>query len=320
MKKEISQRITIFGFVMTCIIVFYHCGTPKIAISSFDEKWNTYLGTVFDGLAVLAMSWFFTITGFLLFYNLTLSNYLIKIKSRMVSLLVPYLLWQIIYVIKSLVSGGDFSGKYFMDTVFLLEQWPPAGQLWYLYAVFLLALLSPIFLLIFKKKKVGILTPWFLVLVIVILTYRIWFLSSDIAIAFRTYGYIPNILMYFPAYIVGAFYGYFVKDGDDSSLKYCVSMIFVAFMFEGLYEGITFDILIRMLPIFILYLFPIREFMVDRKVYKLSFLVYALHQLFKGECLGCIRNFISQIIPYAIVSNVFGRFLYLFVVIGIASV
>ena len=75
MHKEISERITILGFLMTCVVAVYHCGSPGNPINAFDMKWNAFISSIFDSLINFAMSYFFTITGFLLFHNLTLNNY-----------------------------------------------------------------------------------------------------------------------------------------------------------------------------------------------------------------------------------------------------
>lgn len=106
MNKEISDRIKIIGFLMTCVIAAYHCGTPKDPINAFDMKWNTFIGYTFESVAALAMSYFFMVTGFLLFYDLSFKNYFEKIRKRLYSLLLPYLLWQIIIMLKIVIMGG----------------------------------------------------------------------------------------------------------------------------------------------------------------------------------------------------------------------
>lgn len=84
---------------MTCVIAVYHCGSPKNPINGFDMKWNTFIGQAFDALALLAMSYFFTVTGFLFFRGLKLKNYFGKIKKRFYTLVLPYFIWQIIIMV-----------------------------------------------------------------------------------------------------------------------------------------------------------------------------------------------------------------------------
>lgn len=106
MEKKLSERISVLGFLMTCVIAVYHVGTPGNPVNAFDMKWNTFIGYVFDTLAVLAMSHFFAVTGYLLFYKLDLENYQAKIKKRVYSLFLPYCVWQIIITIKAIILGG----------------------------------------------------------------------------------------------------------------------------------------------------------------------------------------------------------------------
>ena len=134
MNKDISRRIVILGFAMTCLIVMYHEGQidSSQAAGSFDGQLNNAIGFVMDKLAVLAMSWFFTVTGFLLFRNLTMKNYARKMKRRISSLLVPYLLWQAITVVKIMLLNG-FTTELLSDWVartFLMCGFPPNGALW----------------------------------------------------------------------------------------------------------------------------------------------------------------------------------------------
>lgn len=109
MDKKMSRRITIVTFVMTCVIVLYHSlfGDSNLAVSPGDAQLNDSFLYYLEQVAVLAMSWFFMITGFLLYRDLTMKNYLEKIKRRVFSLLLPYLLWQTIFFIKCLLLGEE---------------------------------------------------------------------------------------------------------------------------------------------------------------------------------------------------------------------
>ena len=75
MNKNISNRISFLGFFMTCFIVMYHAGTPSATNCFIDICFNDFTGEIFYGLAVTAMSYFFCVTGFLLFHNLDKKTY-----------------------------------------------------------------------------------------------------------------------------------------------------------------------------------------------------------------------------------------------------
>lgn len=66
---------------MTLIIVFYHCNYSGKPFGSFDGKAIGIVDSSAEALAFVAMCWFFSISGFLLFRNLTFKNYAEKLKN-----------------------------------------------------------------------------------------------------------------------------------------------------------------------------------------------------------------------------------------------
>ena len=319
MDKQTSSRITILGFVMTSVIVMYHCGaTGVVPFNILDEKINKFLDAFFDNMAILAMSHFFFVTGYLLFYNLTESLFKTKIKRRFFTLIIPYILWQIITVVYYIILGR-FNGwtiRKLVNTVFLMQLWPPDGALWYLYAVFLLACLSPIFLFLYKEKKIG----WWMICIMIVIAYGSGYWNVEWIMKLRGYGYLSNILSYFPSYIIGTFYGYYSsKEKEKLDFKYCLAILLVMFVFEGVYGGILNNITIRIMPLVLFYTFPVNKIIENCNIYKLSFLIYAIHQPIMPDALGHIRNLLYYYIPIASIVNLAGRLIYLFFVIVISS-
>ena len=111
-RKRFDQ-ITLIGFVMICLIVLYHAA-PVLALG-YDtvNRRHYFINTVFSFLAIAAMSWFFSMTGFLLFRGFSLRRYAGKIGSRIRSLLIPYILWQAIVAI---VYIAVYAVKYHGDS------------------------------------------------------------------------------------------------------------------------------------------------------------------------------------------------------------
>ena len=115
---------------MTLIIVFYHCNYSGEPFGSFDGKAIGIVDSSAEALAFVAMCWFFSISGFLLFRNLTLKNYAEKLKKRAVSLLVPYFIWEFAAVVPLIViplirNSSIVSFKLFQDLlcgVFLMKR------------------------------------------------------------------------------------------------------------------------------------------------------------------------------------------------------
>ncbi|MCI8994538.1 MAG: hypothetical protein HFI30_02450 [Lachnospiraceae bacterium] len=127
--------------------------------------------------------------------------------------------------------------------------------------------------------------------------------------------------MLFSPYIVGAYYGMHTKESSNAQqLKYVLAMLFTAMLLEGLYDGFLHDITGKMMPILLLYLFPVIPCMKDRKIYKLSFLIYAIHHPIISDVLRPLRKLFSALTPYACISNIGTRVICLgidFVIAGI---
>ena len=205
--------------------------------------------------------------------------------------------------------------KYFVESVFLMKEWPPDGALWYLYALFWLALLSPLLLLLFKNKKLG----WCAVIALTVLIYRLNYADNFITQTVFSYGYLRNIISYFPAFLIGAFMGHFSKSSDGTDkLKYIISLLLVSIIFESLYPGIIMNSFIKILPMLLLYFMPLATALRERKIYCLSFLIYAVH-----KPLLYVKKFLmpvlSSIITYAFFANIMLRLVFLVIVIAAAA-
>ncbi len=273
MDKSLSKKLEILGFIMTCFIIFYHTKALVVdyAASTADRFLSLFIYNYFDLMCTVAMSSFFTVTGFLLFRNLSFNNYPPKIKSRFFTLFIPFLLWQIVYLIISLISG-TYNNDFLYKT-FCFSRWPYCGQMWYVYTVFLLALLSPLLLFLFKRKRLAWVTIIFLTVLLTFLYYEDWGIITKIAY----HGFIPDICKYLPPYLVGAFYGKFYPDlKEKDSLKFVVLLLFALLPLNNIFVGIFEATALKMLPLFILVTVPC-TYKKDFKIGKISFLMYALH-------------------------------------------
>ena len=323
MTKDMSDRIKALGFLMTCVIAVYHCFFYGEAVNSLDLRLNKAVDLTAETIASVAMCWFFSVSGFLLFRNLTFKNFGDKLKRRTYSLLLPYFIWQVGVEAVSIIMSALRHNlpepkeelKYFVESVFLMKEWPPDGALWYLYALFWLALLSPLLLLLFKNKKLG----WCAVIALTVLIYRLNYADNFITQTVFSYGYLRNIISYFPAFLIGAFMGHFSESSDGTDkLKYIISLLLVSIIFESLYPGIIMNSFIKILPMLLLYFMPLATALRERKIYCLSFLIYAVH-----KPLLYVKKFLmpvlSSIIPYAFFANIMLRLVFLVIVIAAAA-
>lgn len=313
-KQEIFEKIPVISFAMMCEVMLYHCESPDIsmAFNSRDLWWNQFLvNVVYGPFALLCMSWFFAITGFLLFRNLTLHNLGAKLKTRVITLFIPYVLWQVIYIIKSILQGNTWTIKEMFSKVFLLRIWPPLGAFWYIYAIFLLSLLSPVFLLLFRSEKCG----WFSTVILIILLYVY---GSNLSINDGNYYYIGNIKAYFPAYLIGSFFGHiYEKSSIWQKLKYVVLFLLIGILLDPVIRKLLANMTIAVMPVLILFLLPIPAWYKNRKLYHLNFLIYATHQSIISLSINPIRALILALIPYISIANILGNILCILLIIAV---
>lgn len=131
-----------------------------------------------NALTRFATPVFFIISGYLFFagvQKLTASLYVRKIKSRVISLAVPYVFWVLLWSAAGMLLLGLFGSEGFPLLVEKLSGWPEGAfegfynlplpfQFWYVKDLLKLALMSPLIYLLAKKLKkyavVLLALPW----------------------------------------------------------------------------------------------------------------------------------------------------------------
>ena len=301
MKKEYSEKIPVIQFLMLLEVMLYHLELMPVKepINAFDLWLNELnFNIIWGELTQLCMSWFFGITGFLLFRNLRFQNLGSKLLSRVKTLLVPYTLWCLLYVVKSIFQGNSWTLRQVFEQTFLLRVWPPLPSFWYIYAVFLFSLLSPVFLVLFRNEKTG----WVSSVALIVLLYVFW---AKIHIGNGYPHYTGNIKSFFPAYVVGAFYGHIYDNSTiQSKLKYMAAFLVVGVLLTPAVDNLLSHMAIAILPMFILFVVPVPECMKNRKLYRLNFLIYATHQAIISLTNARIRNVLLSLLGLAIAESI----------------
>ena len=311
MDKRISSNIKIFSFVVSCFMVLFHAGMydNSNAINQFDRELSELINYDYKLLAFFGLSFFFSVTGFLLFYGLNYRNYLKKIERRVHSLLIPYLIWQAIVLIKDLCIGRKYEILDVLLRTFGLELWPLNGPLWYVYVVFLLALLlSPVLLLMFSSKR----SAWISTFAMLILIRFLKQTSIEPVRIVVSYGLFSRILTYLPAYMIGAYYGrFYEKNRMPESMVYSLAVVLFAYLLDFKISGFFTDMVVMTLPMVLIFIFPSIPKLENRKIYGYTFLIYALHHPFIVDLKGFIDEGLAWIpIPVTIL-NIFEHMLIL---------
>lgn len=311
MDKRISSNIKIFSFVVSCFMVLFHAGMydNSNAINQFDRELSELINYDYKLLAFFGLSFFFSVTGFLLFYGLNYRNYLKKIERRVHSLLIPYLIWQALVLIKDLCIGRRYEILDVLLRTFGLELWPLNGPLWYVYVVFLLALLlSPVLLLMFSSKR----SAWISTFAMLILIRFLKQTSIEPVRIVVSYGLFSRILTYLPAYMIGAYYGrFYEKNRMPESMVYSLAVVLFSYLLDFKISGFFTDMVVMTLPMVLIFIFPSIPKLENRKIYGYTFLIYALHHPFIVDLKGFIDEGLAWIpIPVTIL-NIFEHLLIL---------
>ena len=288
MNKDVSHKISLMNFVFTIGIVLYHFRwvyTFNLKyINSFDEKFTNLFLKICDIFGYLSMTFFFLISGFLFYYNANKKNDTFeKMKRRIKSLLIPYLLWFLITLIYLLINNKIevHSFKDFIDNIFLN---PINGPMWYCLALLILMIPSPVIIRLKNKK---ILATFFLCTIVLISSLMSIGIINPIIDENKCWWLI-NMNKYLPSYALGAYLGlvfpkYIVKSKKNKKCpiqKYILSCaISIVFIFLSLKVDIW-----PIKQIFYIIAIISMWFLFELKIIKkikfpnISFFLYSMHQ------------------------------------------
>ncbi len=134
MNDKISRKISVYMLAFAGVIILFH--------SEFR-----YYYPVINDLTVMANAFFFCVSAFF-FYRPSEKTVGTKLKRRVTSLLLPYFLWNLIYLIVKMFQEKIPAGEYI--DVFTTN--PICTPSWYLLSLFILFLPAPIIAKILSHK------------------------------------------------------------------------------------------------------------------------------------------------------------------------
>lgn len=176
-KSNISKNANLMKVFLTIGVIYIHSfSLVPTETSSFLYYLKVYLSFVLPRIAVPL---FFVYSGYFFFKGDKFGEtaYRIKIKKRITSLIVPYVLWNIVALMFFLVTDTDFRAsivniydvliKTFIGNIPNVGLWQFLGYeipkitplntpLWYIRDLFLICLLSPLVYAFIRNKAVGL--------------------------------------------------------------------------------------------------------------------------------------------------------------------
>ena len=150
MSKQFSYKLVWLNVIASFIIVIGHCNTSFSAHLAWKGK---EIADYLSFLGIPVMGYFFFVSAYLFFRNYELKDTLRKWKSRLRTLIIPYILWNMIMIVsETLRESFSFSGESVLYAFLLPPYGPIDGPLWYIVKLFVFFLFAPLIYLVMKQK------------------------------------------------------------------------------------------------------------------------------------------------------------------------
>ena len=173
-ERAFRRKVVMVSFICCLLVVWNHSGNadlflpgtgPETWLYQFEYQWAY-------ALVRLDIPFFMMISGYLFFRNMSWEALPGKWKRRIHSLLIPYLLWNVLYYIAEILGSyvprlNGLLGKYYLKPDFLgfiraavfFESNP---VFWFMFQLILLVILAPVLWFFLKRKWTAVLFALFL--------------------------------------------------------------------------------------------------------------------------------------------------------------
>lgn len=294
-NKQQLDVIDILRFPLMVAVVFIHTdllnfGFGNNLIPETIHIFPYIFNLISGGICRVAVPLFFFVSGYLFFFGFKPGqyiNYKQKFKRRFHSLLVPYILWNTLYLgifaigqmlFPTLMSGNNKLIADYSILNYLQVYWniigglfPLNGPFWFLRDLIIVSLLSPFIQLLIKYTKGGI----------VLLLLILWLFNIGTV---GTWGVIR--IDGFLFFSIGAWLSIYQKpfalELNKKALA-SLTVIFTISILGNLYNPIFIKAIILsgivFIPACILYLNKKHQIKINKRISSTNFFIYAFHAL-----------------------------------------
>ncbi len=210
LDSEASLRLNLLRFPLVVLIVFLHAYSNTVVFSDEEIGIRDSIfivdfvrNFVSQGVARIAVPVFFLMSGYLFFLGFELSkeSYLIKLKSRTKSLLIPFFFWNITTLLIIALAQAIpmtqtfFSGKHplvatfsvfdYLNAIIGFTHSPISYQFWFIRDLIILVLLAPLVNIINRRLPLS-----FLGLILICWIIDLWpiYVPSSESLLFFSFG------------------------------------------------------------------------------------------------------------------------------------
>lgn len=276
------------SFLLSILVFFIHSYFAQDVVSdSFISVFNHKFSFFFSrSITQFAVPMFFMLSGISFFKGYDNKKYFRKIKSRLFTLVIPYLLWNTVWLLWEIFCSYSFISKFsapgepypltlisILKGIFFHRCNMP---FWFIFDIIVFSFAAPLIFLIIRKKYIGIVS---VVCLSVVSLFGI---------------YLPEGIFYYPMsivfYMMGAIIGYhyfsYVSGKSSKPLQIISVILFLSYILAKNIVPRELHI-INYLTETIVYtmaaftLWNIADIFIDRiklrAIYRRSFAIYAMH-------------------------------------------
>lgn len=301
-----KNKISYLHFIMSVLVILIHSINNETRFEKFFS--------IDSGIGQFAVPLFFIISGFLFFRNLeSVNDAVAKLKRRVYTLLIPYLLWNLIYYAIHLLlkPGNGISMGEIIDAAFTYKYNP---SFWFMYQLILLSIISPILYYLFNMSWKNQQTMKWLVTIVVVV-------AAELAIA--TGIDIPYLNEdAFVYYVCGYFLAYLYNSGrinfiSKKNILICLLIFALTFVFNRyIYHLLTLNpkylnpfistiVIVRLFGALFLFYFFDLIFSYDSvpKFMSQTFFLYAIHYMIVKAMIIMMKFLMYKFVPVGIIVN-----------------
>lgn len=163
------QTKTIVTYFLSVLVFFIHISTfSNYSNEGLIGKLNGLFSIALtDVLTPIAVPLFFILSGATMFRNFTKENYVRKLKSRIQTLVIPYLLWNIVGLIFSLITSYTFISSYFIgrarfevnleNVLLAIFHHGCNGPFWFIFNLIIFSVCAPLISFLINRRWSGLL-------------------------------------------------------------------------------------------------------------------------------------------------------------------
>ena len=315
-EVEFRNKVTIITFLCSILVIWIHA--RNLEVYAIDETAVGFGKIVFDiediwgNLTVVAVPIFFFVSGYLFYRTFSIQRINEKYKSRVFSILVPYLIWCTIYYLyyfvltnTPILSNVVNTEKVTLSLMGWLEAlWPNEYYtLWFLKEIIIYIVASPIIFLLLNNKYTGS-----IIILLLVMNAQFGIFSVPLA----GYAY----------YAFGAYFALNFK-GKEFVKNNCLTVVGIFSILVMLCTRFTIleSPIIRLLFVFMLW-FALDIFPLRRELpwwMKITFFTYVSHDIFLEAYEKIVLVVFGKHVIFALLDYIFAPLLVVATLIIIAK-